>query len=834
MQTLIQDLRYGARMLLKKPGFTLIAVMTLSLGIGACTAIFSIVDAVLLRSLPYPESERIVQLREVNGNGERMAFTDPNFRDVRDSTRTLEAVAAYSGGTQTVTGGIEPLRVRMLAATNDFFRVLGVTPLAGRAFLPDDARDGGQPVAVISYGFWQRAFGGRTGLGNLKLRSGDLSFDVVGVMPPGFSYPQEFDVWIPREIFPPETSRSAHNWNVIARLKEDVTLAQALADLSAIAGQIRQDYGNHADATVAADAVDIAAIPLQEFLVSDAKNVLLTVIAAVGFLLMVACANVANLVIAQATVRQKEFAVRAALGATRAKLAMQFVTENVLLALIAGVLGVVFALWGIDLLISLNPGSLPRADEIGVDARAMGFTLGLTLIVAVMLGLSPLTQLSQNDLHDDLKDGGRGQLGHSISTRLRGTLVVAQMALTLILLTGAGLLGKSFYRLLQVDPGFRAESAFMADLSLPEYTGPDRTPQFMQAFDRMMRGLAPDPISEPAEYEEFRKRQWLLYRQLLDGIRQLPGVLEVGGVNGVPMDGKRGYGIFLIDGNHQNTGYADYRVASAGYFAAMGIPLLRGRVFDESDGPDAPHSAVISQSLARKYWPNEDPIGKRIQFGNMDVDLRLLHIVGVVSDVRGMGLEQDVEPTVYANALQRPPYSALSIVVRTQADTATLTPAVRQTVQSLNSELPVNFRTLQQIFSSSLDRPRFSLVIFAAFAAVALTLAVMGIYGVMAYTVAERRRELAIRISLGAENRDVFRLIIGGGLRLALAGVALGLAGAFALAHAISAMLYGVNPTDLMTFAAVALLLMFVALLACWIPARRATKVDPMIALKSE
>jgi putative ABC transport system permease protein len=831
MQTLWQDLRYGARMLLKKPGFTLIAVMTLSLGIGACTAIFSIVDAVLLRSLPYPESERVVQLREVNEKGRRVAFTDPNFRDVRERNRTLEAIAEYSGWMQTVTGGSEPLRVRVLTATNGFFRVLGVAPLAGRAFLPEDAEDGGKHVAVISYGFWQRAFGGRADLNGLKLRTGDLIFDVVGVMPPGFSYPQNFDVWIPREIFPPETSRSAHNWNVIARLKGDVTLAQARADLSAIARQIKQDYGKD---TIAADAVDIAVIPLQEFLVGDAKNVLLIVLAAVGFLLMVACANVANLMLAQATARQKELAVRAALGATRVKLATQFVTENVLLALVAGAIGVVFALWGVDLLISLNPGSLPRADEIGVDARAMGFTLSLALIVAIVLGLAPLARLSQKDLHDNLKEGGRGQAGHSMSNRLRGALVVAQMALTLILLTGAGLLGKSFYHLLQVDPGFRTESAVVTDLSLPEYTGPDRLPQLMRAYKRLMQGGAQERISEPPEYEEFRKRQWLLYRQLIDGFSRIPGVVAIGGVNGVPMDGGRGDGTFWLDGNPTKKGYADYRVASAGYFAAVGIPLVRGRVFDESDSPDAPHAAVISQSLARRYWPNEDPIGKRIQFGNMDGDLRLLHIVGVVGDVRANGLDEEAAPTIYANALQRPPRSDISIVVRAQADPATLTPAFRQMVGALNSELPVSFRTLEQIFFSSLDRRRFSLVIFAAFAAVALALAVMGIYGVMSYAVAERTRELAIRISLGAQNRDVFRLVMGGGLRLALAGVGLGLAGAFALTRVIAALLYGVSPTDLMTFAGVALLLSFVALLACWIPARRATKVDPMIMLKYE
>jgi putative ABC transport system permease protein len=831
MQTLGQDLRYGARMLLKKPGFTLIAVMTLSLGIGACTAIFSIVDAVLLRSLPYPESERVVQLREVNQRGVMVAFTDPNFRDVRERNRTLEAVAEYGGGMQTVTGGSEPLRVQVLAATNDFFRVLGVAPLAGRAFLPEDANDGGKHVAVLSYGFWQRAFGGHSGLDGMKLRISEQSFDVIGVMPPGFSYPQEFDVWVPREIFPSETSRSAHNWNVIARLKEDVTLAQARADLSIIGRQIQQEHGKDLDPP---DAVDIAVIPLHEFMVGKTKNVLLIVLAAVGFLLMVACANAANLLLAQATARQKEFAVRAALGATRAKLAMQFVTENLLLAVLAGALGVVFALWGVDLLISLNPGSLPRADEIGVDARALGFTLGLALLVAVVLGLAPVARLSQNDLHNDLKEGGRGQAGHALSNRLRSAFVITQVALTLVLLTGAGLLGKSFYRLLQVDPGFRAESTVVADLSLPGYTGPNRGRQQMRAYEQLKQGRTPERISEPPEYEEFRKRHWLLYRQLLDSIKGIPGVVAVGGVNGVPMDGGCADGTLWLDGNPANTGYADYCVASPGYFAAMGIPLLRGRAFDESDSPEAMHAAVISQSFARRYWPNEDPIGKRIQFGNMDSDVRLLHIVGVVGDVRGYGLDADAAPTVYANSLQRPPRWALSIIVRAQSDPATLTPALRQTVQALNSELPVNFRTLEQIFSSSLDRRRFIMVIFAAFAFAALSLAVMGVYGVMAYAVAERTRELAIRLSLGAQNRDVLRLVLGGGLRLALAGIALGLAGSFALTRVIAALLYGVSPTDIMTFAVVALLLMLVALVACWIPARRAMKVDPMIALKSE
>jgi putative ABC transport system permease protein len=829
MQTLWQDMRYGARMMLKKPGFTLIAVLTLALGIGACTAIFSIVDGVLLRSLPYPEADRIVQMREVNEKGRPVAFTDPNFRDVRERNRSLEAVAEYAGQMETVTGGSEPLRARVLYATNDFFRVLGITPVAGRAFLPEDAKDGGKQIAVVSHGFWQKALGGRADLAGVKLRISDRVFDVVGVMPPGFGFPQGFDVWAPRELFPPEISRTAHNWNVFARLKSGITLEQARADLTAIARQIKQEHGKDVD------AVDIAAIPLHEFTVGDTKNLLLIVLAAVGFLLMVACANVANLLLAQMTARQKELAVRAALGASRLRLAAQFVTENAMLALIAGALGVLIALWGVELLIGLNPGSIPRANEIGVDARALGFTFGLALFIAVALGLAPVARLSQIDLHNNLKDGGRDQAGRAAGARLRGALVVAQVALTLALLTGAGLLGKSFYRLLQVDPGFHAESAVVMDLSLPSYTGPDRGKQLVQAFKRMREGGGmPERLPEPAEYVEYRRRQTLFYQQLIDGLRNLPGIVAVGGVNGVPMGDGGGDGTFWIDNNPTQTGYADYRVASAGYFAAIGIPLVRGRVFGDGDRPEGQHVAVISQSLARKYWPNEDPIGKRIQFGNMDRDLRLLHIVGVVGDVRGDGLDADAQPTVYGNALQRPPLFQISIVVRAQADPATITPALSRTARALNPELPVSFRTIQQIFSSSLDRRRFSLVVFSAFAAVALALAVMGVYGVMAYAVAERTKEIGVRMALGATVVDVLKLVMGQGGKLIAAGVTLGVIGSLLLTRLLASLLYGVSATDPATFAGVALLLVGVALLAALVPARRATKVDPMVALRTE
>ncbi|HEY7183803.1 MAG TPA: ABC transporter permease, partial [Blastocatellia bacterium] len=759
--------------------------------------------------------------------GGLMAFADPNFRDMRERNRSFEAIAEYAGSMETITGGGEPFRARVLMATNDFFRVLGVAPLAGRAFLPEDSKDGGKQIVVVSYNFWQRALGGRADLAGVKLRISDRVFDVVGVMPPGFSYPRGFDVWGPRELFPPEISRSAHNWEVFARLKSGVTLAQARADLSAIAGQIKRENGKDAD------AVNIAAIPLREFTVGDTKNVLLIVLAAVGFLLMVACANVANLLLAQATARRKEFAVRAALGATRLRLAAQFVTENALMALIAGALGALLAIWGVDLLIGLNPGSMPRADEIGVDARALGFTIGLALFIAVALGLAPVSRLSQNDLHDNLKDSGRGQTGHG--NRLRGALVVTQVALTLALLTGAGLLGKSFYRLLQVDPGFRAESAVVMDLSLPSYTGPDRGERLVQAFNRMMEGGGmPESMAEPAEYVEFQQRQRLFYRQLLDDLSKLPGVVVAGGASGVPMDGDRGDGTFWIDNNPAKTGYADYRATSAGYFAAMGIPLLRGRVFDEGDRPEAPHAAVISRSLAQKYWPNEDPIGKRIQFGNMDGDLRLFHIVGVVGDVRGKGLDADAQPMVYGNALQRPIFSEISIVVRAQADPATLTPALSRTVRALNPELPVSFRTLQQIFSSSLDQRRFSLVVFSVFAAVAFTLAVMGVYSVMAYAVAERTKEIGVRMALGASIKDILILVMRQGGKMIAIGATLGVIGSLLLTRLLTGMLYGMSAADPATFAGVALSLVGVALLACYIPARRATKVDPMGALRLE
>ncbi|HEY6187300.1 MAG TPA: ABC transporter permease [Pyrinomonadaceae bacterium] len=803
LEILWQDLRYGARMLWKKPAFTLTAVLTLSLGIGANTAIFSIVDAVLLRPLPYPDAARVVELKEVSAKGTRMPVAEPNYADVRARNHSLEAIAEYSGGTPstmmtTIIGGSEPVRAPVYAVSAEFFRVLGVAPVVGRSFLPEELKSG-TPVAIVSYGFWQRVLGGKTDLAGTTLRIDEQSMQVVGVLPPGLGFPKAAEVWVPREMFPPDASRTAHNWSVIARLRPDVTLAAARADLSAIGRQLKQENGTETDAS------DFALIPLQEYLVGNVRPALLIILAAVGFLLLIAGTNVANLLLAQMTARQKEFAVRAALGAGQLRLAQQFLTENLLLAALGGAVGVLFSFWGLNLILRLNQGSLPRADEISVNGRALVFTLALSTLIAIALGVVSVLHGAGRDLQAGLKEAARGQTAHGAGKRVRGLLVVAQVALTLILLIGAGLLGKSFVELLRVDPGFRPESAVVMNLSLP----------------------ASDDKGQ-------QKRNALFYQQILERLGQLPGLVATGGINGLPMTNTGADGTFLIDNDRSRTGHAEYRLASSGYFAAMGIPLLRGRMFDASDGADAPPAAVISQSLAQKYFPGADPIGMRIQFGNMDGDARLLEVVGVVGNVREYGLDRATAPTVYANAFQRPQSNSLAIVVRAEGDPLTLIPEMRQAVHALNPEMPATFRTLTEVYSSSLDARRFSLVIFGVFASVALILAILGLYGVISYAVAQRTQEIGIRLALGAQRRDVLRLILRQGMTLTLCGVALGLVASFALTRLMASLLFGVTAQDPLTFACVTLLLATVALVACLIPARRATKVDPIIALRDE
>ncbi|HEU4509991.1 MAG TPA: ABC transporter permease [Pyrinomonadaceae bacterium] len=825
METLIKDIRYGIRNLAKRPAFTAIAIITLALGIGASTAIFSVVDGVLLRPLPYPNAEQIVQLREVNERGNQIPFTEPNFLDIRARSHTLEAMAQYSGMLTIVNGANEPVRAMTATVSNDFFNVLGVKPAVGRTFTAEEGKPGGAPVAVVSYGFWQRLLGGRSDLGQTSLRLLDQSVTVVGVMPASFSFPRDAEIWIPRELFPADISRTAHNWSVIARVRSNLPLDQANAELTQIARQLKQEHGKDMD------AVDFAVIPQQEYMVGNVRSALLMIFVAVGFLLIVACANVANLLLAQVTTRQRELAVRSALGASRLRLARQFITENLLLVSIAGALGVVLSFWGVQLLLSLNERGLPRIGEIGVNGRAIAFTLGLSVFIAVVLGILPLFRYSTRDLETILREAGTGARGYA-GQHLRSLLVVAQMALTLILLVGAGLLGKSFYRLMQIDPGFQTESAVAMELSLPAPPRNEaRYKKLMESIEKFKRGETPDAsITFGAEEE----RQRLFQKQLLERLSTTPGILAVGTINRLPLTGGGPNGTFLINNNPAKQGNADYRRASGGYFAAMGIPLLRGRTFDATDEINAPNAAVISQSLAQKYWPNEDPIGQTIQFGNMDSDLRLLHVVGVVGDVHDNGIDTRTNPTIYANSLQRLPSTTWTVVARAQGEPSALVPVMREAVKSLDSQLPTNFRTLDQVFSSSLDQRRFSLVIFGAFGVTALLLAAIGIYGVTTYVVAQSTQEIGIRMALGAQRSDVLVLVLRTAMTLVLIGTAIGLAGAYAITRLMSHLLFQVTPTDLATFAAVPLLLLTVALIACLIPARRATKVDPLVALRYE
>ena len=797
----MKDLRHGLRNLLRRPGFTAIVLLVLGLGIGSTTAIFSIVDALLLRPLPFPESERLVVLREVGAKGNLMAVAEANFRDVQASSQSFDAIAISAGSFPlVVTGAGEPMSANISYATGSFVKTIGVQPFAGRSFLPEEEKFGGPVAAMLSYGFWQKQLGGRPDFGAVKLNIDGVNCNVVGILPAGFDYPTGTEIWMTGNAEPPNPSRTAHNWPVIGRLRSGTSLEAARAEVSLIAQRLRATYGDKTD------AVDFTLIPLQAHLTRNVRQGLWLLLGAVGLLLLVTCANFSNLLLAQVTTREREFTIRCALGASRFHITRQLLVENLLLTLPAAALGAWLASFGVRLLLLLDKGTLPRINTIGVNSRVLLFSCALGVLIGVALSFLPAIRLSRQ-VNFAIQAAGRGQVSAGIGNRLRAVMVIGQIGLTVVLLAAAGLLGRSFINLTKVDPGFNTESAVAMTLSLPT-------------------------TITPAEDERLRQ----FYVQLLERVGQLPGVTAVGGINVLPLADRGANGTFLINDDPNQRGYAEYRIASAGYFAAMKIPVIKGRMFDGSDTVKSPHVAVISQSLAQRYWPNEDPIGKRIQFGNMDTDKRLLHVVGVVGDVRGV-LEREAQPTVYAFSLQRPQWwqvARLAIVVRANTDPETLVPALRSTVQSLRSDAPASFSTLEQVFSSAFDARRFSLVLFGVFAAVALLITVIGLYGMLAYLVAERRREIGIRMALGAQASNVLRLVIGQGLKLALIGVIVGLLGAWGLTRFMETLLFGVNPTDPGTFAAIGLLLLLVAFMACWIPARRATKVDPLVALRYE
>jgi len=820
-----QDLRFSLRQLRKNPGFTAVTVLTLALGIGATTAIFSVVYGVLLKPLPYPDPNRIMAIFELNPSGARSRLADPNFDDFRDQSRSFEAIAKYSGNIASVSGPLRPTRTSVASVSPDFFNVFRVQPILGRAFASADSRKGAAPTVIVSYGYWKQNLEAATDLSRLHLKIDDADFSVVGVLPQGFQFPADAELWIPADTQGENPSRTSHNFSAVARLRDGVSMKQANAEISAIARRIRASTSEPNDYLLK----DAEVVPLEQSITGKARTPLLVLLAAVGFLLLVACANVANLLLAQASGRTRELAIRSALGAGRRRLIRQFLTEALLVSLLSGGLGILAAFWGVSALIALAPQNLPRLESVSIDLPVLAFALFVSTAVAVALGAFTSLRAASGNVSSGLGEGGRGQSGSRRSQRVGQAIVASQIAITLVLVIGAGLLGRSLMKVLEVDPGFQTEKIVTMDISLP---------------------------SAGSDNSQEKTRQEIFFSNLLDRLQRIPGVQKVGAASELPMDGGLPDGMFLLMtqdevpkdtgdmeslsrqfdalfSQKERRGNADFCVASGGYFQVLGIPLLRGRMFDERDNANSPHVAVISDSLARERWPGQDPIGHTIEFGNMDGDLHLLTIVGVVGDVHEYGLETPARPTVYVNLFQRP-RPAMAITILSDAPTQLVTSSARGILRELNPELPATFRTLPQIYFASLGSRRFNLILIGFFGAVALLLATTGIFGVMAYSVSRRTREIGVRVALGARARDVLTMILAQGLRTILLGVAIGAATALALTRTMESLLFGVTASDPVTFAGVILVLVAAALLACYLPARRAAKVDPIVALRCE
>ncbi|HEX7315757.1 MAG TPA: ABC transporter permease [Pyrinomonadaceae bacterium] len=810
MRTLWQDVRYGARAMRANPGFTLVAVVALALGVGANTAIFSVVNAVLLRPLQYPNAGRIVAIQELSPEGRRVQVTPANFLDWREQATAFERMAAIFTRPANLAVGDEAERIDFAMASVSLFEVFGVRPRAGRFFLPEEEKAGHASVVVLSHGLWQRRFGADPSIIGRSITLDGLPYEVVGVAPEGFSYPDKTEVWVPPFARVPtlsaqqdvERARGFGFLSAVALLKESETLEHARAEMEAITTRLRQQYPESNSKRFN------RVVTLHEHLVGESSRALLMLLGAVALVLLIACANVANLLLARAAGRQKELAVRAALGATRLRLARQLLVESVLLALAGGAAGLLLGWWGVDLLKGLLPAEFPRAAGIGVDPRVLGFTLLVSCATGIAFGLAPALQFTRPDLHGALKESARGSTGGASGGRLRSLLIVAEVALSLVLLVGAGLLFRSFLTLRAVELGFRPQSVLTFRLS-----------------------PSGERFQANAQFTNF-------YRDVAERVGTLPGVEAVGFINTLPLLKGPTSGI-QFEGRaplrRDQRPSVNYRSVSPDYFHAAGIPVVKGRVPDARDTENAPLVLAVNQALARRDFPDEDPIGKRISYGiGPDGQPIWKEIVGVVADVRSEEPGREPAPEIYASYLQDP-FAGMSYVVRTSVEPEGVVPGVREAVRAVDRAQPVaDVRTMEQVVGESFAQPRFNSLLLGLFACMALLLAAAGIYGVMSYAVTQRTHEIGIRIALGARRGDVLRLVVGRGMALAAAGVGLGLVAAFALTRLMAGLLYGVSAADPATYAAVALLLTAVALLASYIPARRATKVDPMVALRYE
>ena len=795
-----KEIRYAVRVLRAKPTFSVLAIAMLALGIGASTAIFTVVNSVLLRSLPYEEPERIVQLWEVSEEGNRMALPEANYVDWKAEADRFESMAMYAVGEGAVVGGLEPIRVRIATVAEGFFDVIGVRPVMGSGFLPEHQRSGASPVAMVSRRFWQDSLGSPDSLDGVRLTFSNRIHPVVGVLPEGLDYPVDTDIWNNQEGMGQalNPSRSAHNWRAIGRLEPGVTAEQASRQLETIAARIHSEY---TDVT----AVGGVAVPLDEQLTGGIRTPLLVLMAAVVILLLIACMNVTSLLLAHMEARQREFAVRTALGATPLQLSRGSLAETVILASLGGLLGVVLARWGVATMLATVGGNLPRAGEIRLDLTVYTFAALLALAIAVLVGMLPAVRFWSGNLADALKAGGRGQAGsHS---RARSALVTAQVAMTIVLLVGGSLLARSLVEMLEVDLGFETTNRLAVELIQPFPQGEDATNR-LGAFQ-----------------QAFKER-----------ITALPGVVNVGGIDASPLSARGGNGRFIIEDRGDSGDYwPNYRVSSPGYFRALGIPLLRGRLFDESDGAGAPGVAVISESVANRVWPGEDPIGHRIDRSNMDGVDQLMTIIGVVGDARYYGPDSDVRGETYFNYLQRARVTArFTWIIETTGDPAAIGPAVMTHVKELDPELPIQVRTMDSMLYLMLSSRLFNLSLLGVFAGVALTLAVMGVYGLIAYTVAHRTAEIGVRTALGARPGQVVWLFVRESAALIGIGAVVGVLGAMATSRVLGSLLFEIEATDPAAYGIGVLALVVPAMLAGYVSARRAAKIDPLRAIQSE
>jgi putative ABC transport system permease protein len=803
MDTLFRDIRYGLRSLWKRPAFTAVALIALALGIGANTAIFSLVNAVLVQPLPFDQPDRLVWMwGNIRQGGNRASVSPPDFLDYRKQNTTFEHFAASGSGPtfEILTGSGEPERLLSGRVTGNYFQALGVNPALGRGFVLENEKPANDHVTILSFGLWQRRFGGDPDIVGKSIVLNGESYAVLGVMPREFNFPRAAELWVPMSFDRNDEMkiRKAHFLRPIGRLKPGVTITQAQADTDAIARQLEQMYPD------SNTGWNLRLVSLRDQLVGNTKATLFILLGAVGFVLLIACANVANLLLVRAAARQKEIALRTALGASRARIVRQMITESVLLALMGGALGTFLATWGIDLLVLVSGDNLPPTARVRIDATVLAFTLLISLVTGLLFGLAPALRTIKLNLCDSLKEGGRS-FGEGLQRNLtRSVLVVVESAIAVVLLIGAGLLVRSLIRLQNTSPGFDANNVLTMRIDLPQekYKTDEQRTNFFQQLETRVNGL--------------------------------PGVEHVGMISELPLSGQLSDIPYTVEGRPPTSpdqGFDDdFRLVNTQYFRAMHIPLLRGRNFTQQEVINAAKVVLISDLLAKRVFPNEEPIGHRLISGMSGV---AFEIIGVVGDIRHSALENQPLPAMYLPTFGAA--SRMNLVIRTQSDPANLTAAVRREVKAIDPDQPIAaVKTMDDWLATAVSGPRYRTFLLALFALLALVLASTGIYGVMSYSVAQRTHEIGVRMAVGAVAIDVLKMIVRQGMSLVAVGVCLGLVGAFALTRVMSSLLFEVRPNDPLTFLFVALFLCLVALVACYVPARRATKVDPLVALRYE